>query len=143
VVPEEEDPLAGLGDGRGLLEHVHDRVAVFGLDGHEHPGHQWEMERGVAFVPAPEVRDRVFRPLVGLGQEHLSLEPRVDVRAQLLEGQVRLGEVLAVGAFTLEQVGDGVEAQPVHAHLPQPEVHRLEHRLAHLRAVPVQVGWCE
>ena len=139
MVPEEEDPLAGLGDGRGLLEHVHDRVAVFGLDGHEHPGHQGEMERGLALVPTAEIRDRVFRPLVGLGQEHLSLEARIDVRAQLLEGQVGLGEVLAIGAFALEEVRDGVEAQPVHAHLPQPEVHCLEHRLAHLRAVPVQV----
>ena len=60
-------------------------------------------------------------------------------RAQLAQELVRLGQVLAVGALALEEVGHRVEAQAVDAHV-EPEVDDLEHRLAHARVVEVQVG---
>ena len=68
-----------------------------------------------------------------------SREALVDVRAQLLEERVGLGQVLAVRALALVQVRDRVEAQPVDAHL-EPEVHRLHDRVADLRVLEVEVG---
>ena len=55
-----------------------------------------------------------------------------------LQELVRLGQVLAVRALALVEVRDGVEAQAVDAQL-EPEVERLQHRLAHRRVVEVQV----
>ena len=50
-----------------------------------------------------------------------------------------LGQVLAVGAVALEQVGHGVEPEPVEAQL-EPEPHHVEHGLGHLGVVVVEVG---
>ena len=55
-----------------------------------------------------------------------------------LQERVRLGQVLAVRALALVEVGHGVEAQAVDAHL-EPEVERLEDRLLDARVVEVQV----
>ena len=49
-----------------------------------------------------------------------------------------LRQVLAVGAFALEQVRHGVQPQPIHAHV-EPEIHGREHGFAHFGIVPVQV----
>ena len=93
----------------------------------------------VALVAVAEVGDGVLRPLVGLGQQHAVGEARVDVAAQRLQHLVRLGQVLAVRALALEQVGHRVQPQPVDAHR-EPEVDDAEHRPLHLRVLPVQVG---
>ena len=45
-------------------------MAVFLADRHEHPRHQREVERHVAFVAVAEVRADVGRPLVRLGEQH-------------------------------------------------------------------------
>ncbi len=50
-----------------------------------------------------------------------------------------LGEVLAVGAVPLVEVGDGVEPEPVQTHV-EPERQGVEHRLPDLRVVEVEVG---
>ena len=50
-----------------------------------------------------------------------------------------LRQVLAVGAGPLVEVGHGVEPEAVEAHV-EPEGHRLQHRLVHLRVVEVEVG---
>ena len=60
-------------------------------------------------------------------------------RADLLDDVVRLAQVLVAGAVALDQVGNGVEPEAVDAHV-EPELHRLEHRVEHLRVVEVQVG---
>ena len=52
---------------------------------------------------------------------------------------MRFGQVFAVGPLALEQVGDRVQAQAVHAHV-QPELEHLEDGLAHGGAVEVEVG---
>ena len=51
---------------------------------------------------------------------------------------MRLGQVLAVGAVALEEVGHGVEAEAVEAEV-EPEAQRLEHRLLDLGVVVVEV----
>ena len=50
-----------------------------------------------------------------------------------------LGQVLAVGALALDQIGDGVEPQPVDAHL-QPVVQSAQDLLHHGRIVEIEVG---
>ena len=60
------------------------------------------------------------------------------MRAQLLQERVRLRQVLAVGALLLVEVGHRVQPQPVHAQV-EPEIHHLDHRLVHFRALVVQV----
>ena len=52
---------------------------------------------------------------------------------------MRRGEVLAVGAVLLEQVGHGVETEPVQTDV-QPEADHVEHGLGHLGALVVEVG---
>ena len=52
---------------------------------------------------------------------------------------MRLGQVLAVGAFALVEVGHGVGAEAVDAEV-EPVVHGVEHRLLHLGVVVVEVG---
>ncbi len=76
----------------------------------------------MAHVAVAEVGDGVLRPLVRLRQQHAILEVGVDVGAQLAQELVGLGQVLAVRALALVQVGHGVQPQAVDAHL-QPEVH--------------------
>ena len=88
--------------------------------------------------PCAEVGDCVFGPLVGLRQQHPVAVVVVDVLAELSQEGVRLGQVLAVGALALVQVGDGVEPHAVDAHV-DPEVEGFEDRLMDLRVVEVEV----
>ena len=85
-----------------------------------------------------EVLHHVVGPLVGLAEQDGAGVLAVDEAANDLERLVGLGQVLAVGAGALEEVGDGVQAEPVEAHL-QPEVHRLQHGFEDLGVVEVQV----
>ena len=97
----------------------------------------------MAFVAAgagvAEILDDVARPLIGLGQQHPAREFVVDHLADAFEERVRLGQVLAVGALALEQVGHRVQPKPVDAEV-QPEAHDVDHRLLHGRVVVVQIG---
>ena len=92
----------------------------------------------MALVAVAEVLDDVGRPLVGLGQQHAVRVVGVDLRAHALEVVVRLGQVLAVGALALVEVGHGVEPEAVHAEV-EPEAQDLEHRLLDLGVVEVEV----
>ena len=127
----------------GVWRHdLGDRVARLPAHRHEDARHHREVERHVALV-APggrvaEVLDHVGGPLVGLGEQHpVGVEP-VDLRADPLEVVVRLGQVLAVGALPLEEVGDGVQPETVDAEV-QPEAQHLHHRVLHGRVVVVEV----
>ena len=84
VVAQEQSPLAILGNRRRLLEDVDDRKAVFHVHGHEQPRHHREMKGHVAFVAVAEICDRIFGPLIRLGQQHAIRDIFVDVAAQLL-----------------------------------------------------------
>ena len=71
----------------------------------------------MAFVALAEIGARVLRPLVGLGEQHAVGIVRVELGADLLQDLVGLGQVLVVGALALDEIGDGVEPQPVDAHV--------------------------
>ncbi len=139
MVAQEDGPLAALRDVRGLVEDVDQGKAVLHLQGHEHARHEGKVKGHVAFVAGAEVGDRVFGPLVGLGEQHPVGEFLVDVGPQFFEKVVGLGEVLAVGPLPFEKVGHRIEAQPVHAHA-EPEVEHPQHLLLHARIVEVEIG---
>ena len=66
MVAEEQRPLGGIRDGRGLGEDVDDWEPVLHADRHEQPRYQRKVEVHVAFVALPEIGDSVFGPLIGL-----------------------------------------------------------------------------
>ena len=138
VIPQEKGPLVPLGDLRRLRQDVDDRVPVLHPDGHEHPGHEGEVERHVALVAVSEIGDGVLRPLVRLGQEQPVAELLVDALPDRLERLVRLGEVLAVRSLPLDEIGDRVQPEPVHAHA-EPELQHPEDDPPHIRIVVIEV----
>ena len=93
----------------------------------------------MALVAVAEVLDDVGRPLVGLGEQDAVGVLGVDGRPDPAEEVVRLGEVLAVGALPLVEVGHGVEAEAVEAEV-EPEAKDVEHRLLDLGLLVVEVG---
>ncbi len=139
VVAEEQAPLAVLGDVRGAVEDLEHGRRVLPPQGHEHAGHHREVERHVALVAVAEVGDHVLGPLVGLGQQHPVRVLGVDRGPDPLQELVGAGQVLAVGALLLVEVGHGVEAEPVEAEV-EPEAQDVEHRLLHVGVLVVEVG---
>ncbi len=113
--------------------------AVFHVRRHEEARHQREVEGHVALVAVTEIGRGVLGPLVGLGEEHAVGIVGVDVPAEGLQEGVGLGQVLAVRALALVQIGDGIESETVDAHL-EPEVDALEERFTHRRVVEVEIG---
>ena len=139
VVAKEQSPLAVLGDLRRLGHDLGDRVPLLPAHRHVHAGHDGKVERHVALVALAEVGDDVGRPLVGLGQQDGAGELVIDRLADAPQVLVGLGKVLAVGSVPLEQVRHGVEPKAVQPEL-EPEADDVEHGVAHLRVVEVQVG---
>ena len=62
-------------------------------------------------------------------------------RADPLEDRVRLGQVLAVGALALDEIGNRVEPQAVDAHV-EPEAHDARSRASQHRGLSkLRSGW--
>ena len=139
MVAQEDAPLRAVGDRRRLRQDLLDGLGLLLAGGHEHAGHEREVEAHVALVGIAEVVDDVGRPLVGLGQQHPTRELPVHDLAHPLQVVVGLGQVLAVGAVGLEQVRHGVEAEPVEAQ-PQPVPHHVDHGVGHVGVAEVEVG---
>jgi hypothetical protein len=93
----------------------------------------------VALIPIAEVRPHVGGPLIGLGEEDPIRKLLVEGRAKLLQDDVGLRQVLAVGSVALDEIRDRIEAKPIDAHA-QPELHDTDHRLENLRIVEVEIG---
>ena len=71
-------------------------------------------------VAIAEIGTQVGRPLVGFRQEHGSGEFGINSAAQIFENRVRLRQVFAGCPFPFDQVGNGIQAETVHADC-QPE----------------------
>ncbi len=139
VIAQEDGPLAAGGHLRRLAHDVGDRKTVFTRDRHVHARHQRKVERHVAFVAGTEVFLRVFRPLVGLGQQQAVLEFPIHGRANLAQHFVCLGQVLVRRAFAFHEIRHGIEPQTIHAQI-EPELHHADHCLEHARVVEVEIG---
>ncbi len=96
------------------------------------------MKRHVAFLAFRQVRNSVFRPLIGLGEQHSVGEVRVDVCSQFAQERVCFGQILAIGVFALEEVGNCVEPEPVHAEA-KPERYYSSNFPDYRRVVVVQI----
>ena len=138
VVAQEDRPLAVVRYLRRLPQDVGDGEPVLAGQRHVHAGHQREMEGHVAFIALAEIFLGVLRPLVSLGEQHAARKRCVDFGANALQDDMRLGKVLVVRSLALDQVGHGVEPQPIDAHL-EPELHHGEDRLEHRRIVEIEV----
>ena len=138
MVAQEDRPLAGLRDVRGLLEDLRDRVPVLLRDRHVHARHQREVVGHVALVAVAEVLADVLGPHVRLGQEQPVAVTLVQPAPELLDDLVGLAQVLVAGAVALDQVRDRVQTEPVDAHV-EPEAQDLQHLCAHGGVVEVQV----
>ena len=106
------------------------------------PRHHREVEAHLALglLLGAEVVDDLGRRLVGLGEQDASgilLCP--PCARSLRRNSWVCGQVLAVGALLLEEVGHGVEPEAVDAEV-HPEPHDVEHRLLHGRVLEVEVG---
>ena len=93
----------------------------------------------MALVAIAEILRGLLGPLVGLGEQHAVGVVGIHGGADRLEYGMGLGEVLAVRALALHEVGDGVETQPIDTHV-EPVTHDVEDSLEHLRVVEVEVG---
>ena len=120
------------------MQDLHQRKAVLHADGHEEARHQWEVEGHLTFLAGVEISHRVLGPLVGLGQQNAVLVFRVDVRPELPQKGVRLGQILAIGPFAFVQIRHRVQPESVDAEI-EPEVDHFQNRLAHLRIVEIQI----
>ena len=125
-----------------LPHDLRDRKPRLPANRHEDARHQREVKCHVAFVAAgagvAEVLDDIGRPLIGLGQQHAARKLVVHDFADALEERVRLGQVLAIGALALEQVGHRVQPEPVDTEV-EPKANDVDHRFLHGRVVVVQV----
>ena len=138
MVAQEDRPLAILRDLRCLAHDVGNREPVFLGDRHIHARHQRKVESHVALVTITEIILRIFRPLIGLGQEHAIRVGPVHLGADLLEDVMGFGQVLVIGAFALDEIGHRIEPQPVDPDI-QPEAHHAEHFLEHARIVEIEI----
>ena len=130
--------MAAFRDLRGLLQDLDDRMSLLLGHGHVHARHQREVIGDMALVPIAEIIAHILGPLVGLGEEHAVLVVLVDNSTHLLDDGMCLGQVLVTGAVADAQIGDRIEAQPVHAHV-EPKAHDPDDGLHDLRIVVVQV----
>ena len=96
-------------------------------------------KRHLAFVAVAEIGDGILGPLIGLGQKHAVGKALVDVLAQRFEELVRFGQVFAIRALSLEQIGNGVQPHAVDPHA-EPEIDERQNGLPHGGIVVIQVG---
>ena len=80
MITQKHGPLAIVRNGGRLVENIDDRKSILHLQRHEHARHEGEVKTHVRFVTISEIGDRVFRPLVCLGQKHPARKLHVDMR---------------------------------------------------------------
>ena len=66
------------------------------------------------------MRADILRPRIGLGQQHLAGEVRVEPCPQLLQHHMHPRQIFAGCPFPLDEVGNSVHAKPIHAEV-EPE----------------------
>ncbi len=143
VVAQENRPLAVFRNFRRLPQNIGDRKTIFLGQRHVHAWHQRKVKSHVAFIAirafaVTKIQLGVFRPLIGLGQQHAVRIVRVDLGTNALEHLMGFRQVLVVGAVPLDEVRNGIQTQTVDAQI-QPEAHDFEDRIQHVRIVEIQV----
>ena len=140
VIAQEDAPLAVGGQRGGAIQDLGDRISLFAAQTHEHPRHQGKVEAHVALGPLgrAEIIDNVLGPLIRLRKEHLARVLGIDRGAQVRQEGVRLGQVLAVGSLSLEEVRHGVKPEAIHTEV-EPEPADVDDLRADARVVVVEI----
>ncbi len=138
VVAEKKSPLAGLRNRRCMLKDINDGETVLHADRHKHARHKRKVIGHMALVPFTEVSDSVLRPLICLRQQHAVLKLFIHMTAQFLQKAVRLRQVLAVGTFSLVEIGHRIQAKSRNSQT-EPEINHSQDSLPHERAIEVEV----
>ncbi len=138
VVAQEQAPLAVIWNRRRLRHDVGDGQPVFLPECHVDARHEREVKGHVALVTIAEVGPHIRRPLIGLGQDETIRIVGIDGRADFLDDDVGLGQVLATGAIAFAKIRNRVHAKRIHAHV-EPEAHGLEDFLDHHRVVEIEI----
>ncbi len=86
-----------------------------------------------------EVFDHVLGPLVRFRQQYLAGKLGVHRLSKLLKKQMRFRQVLAVGAFALVEIGNGVAAKAIQPEV-EPEARDIEHLFVERVVVVVEIG---
>ena len=92
----------------------------------------------MAFVAIAEILQHIFRPLIGLGEQHAVAITPVEFAPQSAQQLMGLGEVFVDRSFALDQVRHCVEAHAVHPEI-EPEPHHVDNCSEHARIVEIQV----
>ena len=130
--------MARFRDGRCAGQDLQDRLPIGPGQGHKDARHEGEMKVHVKLVAVPQVGAHILGPLVGFGEEQAARGNLIHKGPQALQIVVRLGQILTVGAFSLVEIGDSVDAKAVHADV-QPMAHHLQHLLLDFGVVIIQV----
>ena len=138
VIAQEHGPLAAIGNRRCLIEDVDDRKPVLHLQRHEHARHERKVEVHVRFVALAKVSDRIFRPLIGLREQHAVGKFCIDMCAQLAEIVMGLRQIFAACTFAFVKIRDGVETESVDTH-GEPKIAHLLESFEDGRIVEIQV----
>ena len=115
VVAQKNRPLTIGRNLRRLPQDVGDRKTVLLGQRHIHAWHQGKMESHVALVAfaafvAAEIQLGVLGPLIGLCQQHAIRVAAVELCTNLLKYHVGFRQVFIVGAVTLDQIRNGIQA---------------------------------
>jgi len=97
------------------------------------------VEIHVHFIAIAKILDHIFWPLVRFGEEHGAWRICIHKSTQALEESMRLWQVFAIGALTLEEVGGCIHTNTISA-LVDPELNHAQHFALHLRVIVVQIG---
>ena len=138
MIAQKQSPLAVRWNFRRLPHDVGDGMPVFHAERHEDSRHDWKMECHVTFVPVPEIRTNIGRPLIGLGKHH-AVFVTIQLPADGFDQNVRFGQVFAVGAIPLDKIWNRIQPQSVDSHI-EPELHGPDHMFENGGIVEVQIG---
>src|ERR1700693_5752267 len=97
------------------------------------------MECHVELIALTEIWTQVSRPLIGLSQKHFAGKLLIKPGAEIFKNGMGFGQVLAVRAFTLNQVGNRVRPEAIDTHI-EPELHDVPHFFPDFWVVVIEVG---
>ena len=106
--------------------------------GHIDARHQGKVERHVTFVAIAKVGTDIGRRLVGFGQDEAVCVFGINGGADFFDDKMGLRQVFAGCSIAFDQVGNGVHAQRIDAHV-EPEPHGFQYLFHHRWVIEVEV----
>ena len=92
----------------------------------------------MALIAIAEILLRVFRPLIGLGQQHPPRRMCIERGADRLQHIMSFGEVFVIGAVAFDQIRHGVQPQAIDPKV-EPEPHDVQNLAQHSWIIEIQI----